>query len=379
MSHLKMGCSGVGIDITMFDQIKEKAKAFREKLFQLRDFFNLTEKSARMEVLQEKLNASDFWNSQEAANKVLSELKYLKSVVEPFESLLQKVDDFDELADICSEDADSLAEVYRDLCALEPELTDLETRSFLGGKFDKNNVILSINAGAGGTESCDWASMLLRMYTRFADLNKFKVRMVDELHGEEAGIKNVTLNIEGEMAYGLLKSEKGVHRLVRISPFDSNKRRHTSFASVDVIPEVDEDAEIEVDLDDLRIDIFRSSGPGGQSVNTTDSAVRITHLPSGIVAQCQNERSQLQNKTMAMKILKARLYEKRRQEQEAVLAKEYGQKQRIEWGSQIRSYVMHPYSMVKDHRTDVETGNVQKIMDGDITMFIEAFLRWKPE
>jgi len=363
----------------MFDQIKEKARFFREKLFQLRDFFNLIEKSARMEELQELMNAPDFWNNQESANKILSELKYLKSVVEPFESLLQKVEDFDELADICQEDPGSLEEVYRDLCALEPELIDLETRSFLGGKFDKNNVILSINAGAGGTESCDWASMLLRMYTRFADLKGFKVRMVDMLHGEEAGIKNATLNIEGEMAYGLLKSEKGVHRLVRISPFDANKRRHTSFASIDVIPEVDDEIEIEINPDELRIDIFRSSGPGGQSVNTTDSAVRITHLPTGIVVQCQNERSQLQNRTMAMKILKARLYEKKRQEQEEAMAKEYGQKQKIEWGSQIRSYVMHPYSMVKDHRTDVETGNVQKVMDGDITMFIEAFLRWKPE
>ncbi|HRZ39599.1 MAG TPA: peptide chain release factor 2 [Candidatus Omnitrophota bacterium] len=363
----------------MFDQIKEKARFFREKLFQLRDFFNLTEKSVRMEELQELMNAPDFWNNQESANKILLELKYLKSVVEPFEALLQKVDDFDELADICQEDTGSLEEVYRDLCALEPELIDLETRSFLGGKFDKNNVILSINAGAGGTESCDWASMLLRMYTRFADLKGFKVRMVDMLHGEEAGIKNATLNIEGEMAYGLLKSEKGVHRLVRISPFDANKRRHTSFASIDVIPEVDDEIEIEINPDELRIDIFRSSGPGGQSVNTTDSAVRITHLPTGIVVQCQNERSQLQNRTMAMKILKARLYEKKRQEQEEAMAKEYGQKQKIEWGSQIRSYVMHPYSMVKDHRTDVETGNVQKVMDGDITMFIEAFLRWKPE
>jgi peptide chain release factor 2 len=288
------------------------------------------------------------------------------------------VDDLQELADICSEDPDSVKEVHQELMALGPEIDLLETQALLNDPLDKNNAILSINAGAGGTESCDWASMLLRMYTRWAEEKKFNVTMVDMLHGEEAGIKNVMLNIEGEMAHGLLKSEKGVHRLVRISPFDANKRRHTSFASVDVIPEVEDEVEIEIAQDDLRIDIFRSSGPGGQSVNTTDSAVRITHLPTGIVVQCQNERSQLQNRTMAMKILRARLYEKRMKEQEERLEKERGQKQKIEWGSQIRSYVMHPYSMVKDHRTDAETGNVAKVMDGDINMFIDAFLRWKP-
>ncbi|MBZ0167513.1 MAG: peptide chain release factor 2, partial [Candidatus Omnitrophica bacterium] len=238
-----------------------------------------------------------------------------------------------------------------------------------------NNVILSINAGAGGTESCDWANMLLRMYTRFADDHGYTCKMVDVLHGEEAGIKNATLEIEGDMAYGYLKAEKGVHRLVRISPFDSNKRRHTSFASVDVIPEIEDDAEVDLNPDDLRIDIFRSSGPGGQSVNTTDSAVRITHRPTNIVVQCQNERSQLQNKMTAMKILRARLYEVKMKEQEDKMAKEYGEKQKIEWGSQIRSYVMHPYSLVKDHRTDTETGNVAKVMDGGLDIFMEAFLK----
>ena len=214
---------------------------------------------------------------------------------------------------------------------------------------------------------------------RWSEDNNCKVKILDILPGEEAGLKNVTLSIEGEMAYGFLKSEKGVHRLVRISPFDSNKRRHTSFASVDVIPEIEDDAEVEIMEDELRIDIFRASGPGGQSVNTTDSAVRITHIPTGIVVQCQNERSQLQNKQTAMKVLRARLYEKKLKEQEEQMSKEYGQKQKIEWGSQIRSYVMHPYSMVKDHRTDAETGNVPKVMDGDISLFINAFLRWKPE
>lgn len=362
----------------MLDEIKEKAGLFKEKLAQLRQFLDIPQKSAEMERLQERMNASDFWSNQDEANKVLRELKFVRAVVEPFERLALRVDELEELADICSEDPDSVKEVHDELCALEPEMEALESKSLLNSPFDKNNAILSINAGAGGTESCDWASMLLRMYTRWAENKEFKVTMVDFLHGEEAGVKNVTLNIEGEMVYGLLKSEKGVHRLVRISPFDANKRRHTSFASVDVIPEIEDDIEVEIDPDDLRIDIFRSSGPGGQSVNTTDSAVRITHLPTGIVVQCQNERSQLQNKTLAMKILRARLYERKRKEQDEKMHKEYGQKQKIEWGSQIRSYVMHPYSMVKDHRTEAETGNVQRVMDGDIEIFIEAFLRWRP-
>src|SRR3989338_1221556 len=221
--------------------------------------------------------------------------------------------------------------------------------------------------------------MLLRMYTRWADLHDYQVKLLDELHGEEAGIKSATISIEGDMAYGYLKAEKGVHRLVRISPFDSNKRRHTSFASVDVIPEIEEDTEITISPDEIRTDIFRSSCPGGQSVNTTDSAVRLTHLPTGTVVQCQNERSQLQNRQTAMKILRARLFALKRKEQEEKMSREYGKKQKIEWGSQIRSYVMHPYSMVKDHRTDVETGNVPKVMDGEIDLFIEAFLKMKPE
>ncbi len=320
-----------------------------------------------------------FWDDPDAANRILQELKYLRGVVDPFESLSRKVADMDELADICSEDEESLQELAEDFSGLDRQIEALETQSLLSGPHDKNNVILSINAGAGGTESCDWASMLLRMYTRWAENHDYKVNLVDMLHGEEAGVKSATLNIEGSMAYGLLKSEKGVHRLVRISPFDSNKRRHTSFASVDVLPEIEEDIEVEISSDDLRIDIFRSSGPGGQSVNTTDSAVRMTHIPTGIVVQCQNERSQLQNRTMAMKVLKSRLYEKKLKEQEEALAKEHGQKQKIEWGSQIRSYVMHPYSMVKDHRTDAETGNVAAVMDGELALFIDAFLRWQPE
>ncbi len=325
------------------------------------------------------MSQPNFWDDSARAHKLMKELKYLKNCADPFEQGLKRLKDIKELAGMSEEDEEFLVQIQGELGLLEAEVDKIEIQAILSGPFDQNNAILSINAGAGGTESCDWANMLLRMYTRWADQRSCKVRMLDILAGEGAGIKNATLSIEGDMVYGYLKGEKGVHRLVRISPFDANKRRHTSFASVDVIPEIEEDVEIEIKPDDLRIDIYRSSGPGGQSVNTTDSAVRMTHIPTGIVVQCQNERSQLQNRQMAMKILRARLYELKRRQQEEKMAKEYGTKQKIEWGSQIRSYVMHPYTMVKDHRTDIETGNVTKVMDGDISIFTEAYLRMKPE
>jgi peptide chain release factor 2 len=342
-------------------------------------FFDLPQKTSAIKVIQDQMSQQNFWNDQESANKTLRELKYLKSVVEPYQQNAKKLAELKELAELSAAEEDFLRQIQQELESLALDIGRLEVQSFLSGPFDRNNAILSINSGAGGTESCDWSNMLLRMYTRWADEKKFSSRVIDILPGEEAGIKNVTLRIEGEMSYGLLKGEKGVHRLVRISPFDANKRRHTSFASVDVIPEIEDEIAVEINPEDLRIDIFRSSGPGGQSVNTTDSAVRMTHIPTGIVVQCQNERSQLQNRQMAMKILRARLYEKKQKEQEERMAKEYGTKKKIEWGSQIRSYVMHPYSMVKDHRTQVETGNVTAVMDGDLEMFTESFLRWKPE
>ncbi|MBM3246768.1 MAG: peptide chain release factor 2, partial [Candidatus Omnitrophica bacterium] len=258
------------------------------------------------------------------------------------------------------------------------EVDKLEFQALLGGELDKNSAILSINAGAGGTESCDWAQMLLRMYSRYAENHGYAVKTIDVLFGEEAGIKNVTLLIEGEHAYGYLKAERGVHRLVRISPFDANKRRHTSFASVDVIPELEEDSEVKIEDKDLAVDTFRASGPGGQHMQKTDSAVRITHLPTGIAVQCQNERSQYQNKQTALKILKARLYELEREKKEKELLKTYAEdKKKIEWGSQIRSYVMHPYNLVKDHRTGYEAGDVGKVMDGGLDEFIEAYLKNK--
>lgn len=277
------------------------------------------------------------------------------------------------------EDTGSLEHFRQDLTRLKKRFDDLEFRSLLSEEADKNNAILSINAGAGGTESCDWAAMLLRMYSRWAEGKGFVVTLIDQLPGEEAGIKNITIIIKGDYAYGFLKSEAGVHRLVRISPFDSNKRRHTSFASVDVIPEVSDDIQVDIKESDLKVDTYRAGGKGGQHVNKTDSAVRITHIPTGIVVQCQNERSQFKNKTMALKILRAKLYERERAKKVKEIENAYDQKKEIAWGSQIRSYVLHPYSMVKDHRTEHQTSNSQAVLDGEIDSFIEAYLkRYKP-
>jgi len=327
------------------------------------------------------MSQAGFWNDAESSSRVVKQLKGLKSSVEPWQNAFNKYSEAQELAGIIKEDdKDFLAEIFANIDALLAGIDRLEFSVLLGGVFDKNNAILSINAGAGGTESCDWVSMLFRMYTRFAESHGYSATPTDILFGEEAGIKNVTVLIEGDYAYGYLKAERGVHRLVRVSPFDANKRRHTSFASVDVIPEIEEELDLKLEDKDLRIDVYRSSGAGGQSVNTTDSAVRITHIPTGIVAQCQNERSQYQNKQVAMKILKARIYEFEREKKDAQLQKQYaGEKKKIEWGSQIRSYVMHPYSMVKDHRTDYETGNVAKIMDGGLDELIEAYLKKQQE
>ena len=303
-------------------------------------------------------------------------MKELKGVVEPFVKLENEFYGIKEVIGIAGpEDNESLKHFKKDLTALSQKLGRIEFNSLLGGETDKNNAILSINAGAGGTESCDWAAMLLRMYSRWAESKGYQVTLIDQLSGEEAGIKNVTILVKGDFAYGFLKSESGVHRLVRISPFDSNKRRHTSFASVDVIPEVSDNIKIDIKEPDLKIDTYRSGGKGGQHVNKTDSAVRITHTPTGIVVQCQNERSQFKNKQVALKILKARLYEKERMTKVKEIESAYESKKEIAWGSQIRSYVLHPYSMVKDHRTNYETGNAQAVLEGEIEEFIEAYLK----
>lgn len=320
----------------------------------------------------------NFWADNLKAKEVIDKANEIKAWVTPCEKINRGLADLEELIQYsAAEPAESPVrkELSQELDTLEKEIHALEFKKMLGKPLDKNSAILSINAGAGGTESCDWAEMLLRMYSRYAETRGFGWEILDILAGEEAGIKNVTVLVKGEYAYGNLKAERGVHRLVRISPFDSNARRHTSFASVDVIAEVDETIDIEIDEKDLRIDTYRSSGAGGQKVNKTDSAVRLTHLPTGVVVACQNERSQHKNKATAMNVLRARLYEIKLQEKKDKLAKEYGKKMDIAFGSQIRSYVFHPYQMVKDHRTDVETGNTAAVMDGELDAFIEAYLK----
>jgi len=319
---------------------------------------------------------SGFWDRPSDAQATIDRLKRLKSMVDPWKKAYQEAEELKEYAGLITEkDEASLADLESQLRTLIHQVDKIEFQRLLSDPLDPNSAIVSINAGAGGTESCDWASMLFRMYTRYCEASGFKVEMIDHQPGEEAGIKSVTFFAQGAYAYGYLKAERGVHRLVRISPFDANKRRHTSFASVDVIAEVEEVTEIDLKEADLRIDTYRAGGAGGQHVNKTSSAVRITHLPSGIVVQCQNERSQLQNKQTAMKVLKARLYEKMRREEEEKMKAQYGEKKEIAWGSQIRSYVFHPYTMVKDHRTNYETSNGQIVMDGEIEPFIEAYLK----
>jgi peptide chain release factor 2 len=323
------------------------------------------------------MSAPEFWSNEQDAASVVKQLKALKSVVEPWEIALKRYGELKELSDIVGEkDGDLIAELEKNTASLLSELESLQFKTLLDDEADPKSAILSINAGAGGTEACDWADMLLRMYRRWAESKGYSVKTIDMLPGEEAGIKNITLFVEGEYAYGYLKAERGVHRLVRISPFDANKRRHTSFASVDAIPELENDSEIVVEEKDLVMETFRASSAGGQHMQKTDSAVRITHKPSGIVVQCQNERSQYQNKQTALKVLKSRLYEQQREKKEAELFRIRGEeKKKIEWGSQIRSYVLHPYSMVKDHRTEHETGNAAAVLDGKIDEFIEAYLK----
>jgi len=321
-----------------------------------------------------------FWNDQEHAKSVIGELKELKAVVDPFVELETKFRDTRDIIGIAEAgDVESLNHFKQDLAVIARKVDEIEFKRLLGGEADKCSAILSVNAGAGGTESCDWVAMLLRMYARWAESRGYAIEWVDQLQGEDAGIKNATVLLKGDYAYGYLKSETGVHRLVRISPFDSNKRRHTSFASVDVIPEVSDDIKIDIKDADLKVDTYRAGGKGGQHVNKTDSAVRITHLPTGIIVQCQNERSQFKNKTMALKILKARLYEKERSKKAKKVEDAYESKKEIAWGSQIRSYVLHPYTMVKDHRTGYETSNAQAVLDGDIDTFIEAYLKKSKE
>jgi peptide chain release factor 2 len=318
-----------------------------------------------------------FWDNAEAARVVIDEVKELKGWLDPWEKLSARVAELDELAQLLESDpdADMQAELEREADAVDAELEKLELRTMLRGEDDFRDALLTLQPGAGGTESQDWAEMLMRMYTRWAEQHGFEVTLLDLQPGEEAGIKNASLEIKGQYAYGYLKAEKGVHRLVRISPFDSQSRRHTSFASVFVYPEIDDSIVVNIDEKDLRVDVYRASGAGGQHVNKTSSAVRITHLPTGIVVACQNERSQFQNKATAMKMLRAAMYQREVELREAERAKVEAQKTDIAWGNQIRSYVFQPYTMVTDHRTELKLGDVQRVMNGDLDPFIEAYLK----
>ncbi len=333
---------------------------------------------AKITQLEIEVSEEGFWQNIEHSQSVLKETKRLKGKLDNYNQLAQTYEDIETLIEMGLEDSDEdiIKEVTDTLKHFKKDYEALRIKTLLNEPYDKNHAILSLHAGAGGTESCDWVAMLLRMYTRWAELEGYKIETLDYLDGEEAGIKSVTIQVNGENAYGYLKSEKGVHRLVRISPFDSSGRRHTSFASCDVIPDIEDDVAIDIQTDDLRIDTYRSSGAGGQHVNKTDSAIRITHLPTGIVVQCQNERSQHKNKDRALKMLKAKLFELKQAQQLDKMQDIRGEQKEIGWGSQIRSYVMHPYNLVKDHRTNEETGNVQSIMDGKIGSFINAYLKW---
>ncbi len=330
-----------------------------------------------IESLEKETQKEGFWNDQKTSNEIILKLKDLKNIKDEVfkfkEQLKNKEEELELLKLEYDEELKQLIELELD--SMEDEMSKFEIITLLSGEFDKNNCVLEIHSGAGGTESCDWVNMLYRMYTRWCDQNNYKYEILDKEIGDEVGLKNISILVKGDYAYGYLKCEKGVHRLVRISPFDSNKRRHTTFASVEITPQFDEKIQIDIKQEDLKIDVYRSSGAGGQSVNTTDSAVRITHLPTKIVVTCQNERSQIKNKEKALELLKNKLYLMKIEEKALELKKIRGTKKEINFGSQIRSYVMHPYSMVKDHRTNTENTNVLAVLDGDINMFIESYLK----
>lgn len=340
--------------------------------------FDLATCQSQLTQLEQKTMEQNFWDEPEQSQKVLQEIKGIKDKIDSYNKLKTLYEDTQTLIEMAAEedDSDLLQEVKTTLNQLVDYYEELRIATLLSGEYDRTNAILTLHSGAGGTEACDWVEMLLRMYTRWAEKRGYKVEVLDYLPGEEAGVKSVTIQINGENAYGYAKAEKGVHRLVRISPFDSSGRRHTSFASCDVMPEVNDDIDIEINDDEIRIDTYRASGAGGQHVNKTDSAVRITHLPTNIVVQCQNERSQRQNKERAFRMLKAKLYEIKQQEQMSKLQGLRGEVKEIGWGSQIRSYVFHPYNLVKDHRTNEEMGNIGSVMDGNIDSFINAYLIW---
>ena len=359
------------------DELKTYVHNATERVGFLEKFLKIEECRTKKATFDEKMSAPDFWNSRERAQETIDGMTACKNIIEPFDILKKEFSDFTALAELVEESGyvQLLTDAEKSWTDISSSLGKIELISYLSGKFDRNNAYFTVNAGAGGTESCDWAAILLRMYRRWFERKGFKEEIVDMQPGEEAGVKRVTLFVTGEFAYGYLKAERGVHRLVRISPFDSNARRHTSFASVDILPELSDDFELEIDESELKIDTYRASGAGGQHVNRTDSAVRITHIPTGIMVSCQMERSQHKNRATSMKMLKAKLYELHEEEKKKEANALRGEKADIAWGNQIRSYVLHPYQMIKDTRTGVETGNSAAVLDGDLDRFVEAWLK----
>ncbi|MDD6696766.1 MAG: peptide chain release factor 2 [Veillonellaceae bacterium] len=363
----------------MLEDIKPRLGELQEKLDQMEQSLEVPAKEEKIAELEYKMGEPTFWDDAEEAQKINQELNDVKISVDKYKNLKTKFEDAQTLWEMAVEDEDESLEdeINGDLDNVAEGLENLQLEVLLSGPYDANNAILTLHAGAGGTEAQDWTQMLLRMYGRWAERHGFTVETADLLPGDEAGVKSATLFIKGHNAYGFLKSEKGIHRLVRISPFDANARRHTSFAACDIMPEIDDAVEVDINMADVRVDTYRASGAGGQHINKTSSAVRMTHEPTGIVVQCQNERSQLQNREQCLKMLRAKLFALEQEKKEAELAKLEGDQQKIEWGSQIRSYVFQPYTMVKDTRTGCETGNVQAVMDGDLDPFIRAYLAAK--
>ncbi|MDO6449534.1 peptide chain release factor 2 [Oceanobacillus profundus] len=358
-------------------EIKHELDKIASRIEDFRGSLDLEAKKARIAELEMQMADPNFWNDQDNAQKTINEANGLKSYVNSFEEIEERWENMEVSYELVKEENDQelFDDLQEELAGFISDVNEFELQMLLSEPYDANNAILELHPGAGGTESQDWASMLLRMYQRFAEDKDFKVETLDYQPGDEAGVKSVTLLIKGHNAYGYLKAEKGVHRLVRISPFDSSGRRHTSFVSCDVTPEMTDDVDIEIRSEDIKVDTYRASGAGGQHVNTTDSAVRITHLPTNTIVTCQNERSQIKNREAAMKMLKSKLYQLEIERQQQELDDIRGEQKEIGWGSQIRSYVFHPYSMVKDHRTNMETGNTQAVMDGDLGIFIDAYLR----
>lgn len=363
----------------MLEELKPRLSELSEKLDQMEASLEVSHKEEKIAELEYKMGEPTFWDDAEAAQKINQELADLKGSVDKYKALREKYDDAATLLEMGLEEKDESmeADVKAELDAIADGLEALQLEVLLSAPYDTNNAILTLHAGAGGTEAQDWTQMLLRMYGRWAERHGFAVETADLLPGDEAGVKSATLFIKGHNAYGFLKSEKGIHRLVRISPFDAQARRHTSFSACDIMPEIDDNVDVNINMSDVRVDTYRASGAGGQHINKTSSAVRMTHEPTGIVVQCQNERSQLQNREQCLKMLRAKLFELEMEKKEAELAKLEGDQQKIEWGSQIRSYVFQPYTMVKDHRTGCETGNVQAVMDGELDPFIRAYLSAK--